>query len=75
MGRAMTSIRLVAWCSLPVGNIVGGAVTQAQGATTVFAVDGAVRILMLLLGVFMFKQMNHSVSTEKDRLKPLKPAL
>ncbi|WP_331436804.1 MFS transporter [Gordoniibacillus kamchatkensis] len=74
MGRAMTSIRLVAWCSLPVGNIVGGAVTQAQGTTAVFAIDVAVRIAMLLLSAFMFKQMNQPAANEDEPAQPLKPA-
>jgi MFS family permease len=62
MGRALTSIRLVAWCSLPIGNILGGSIIEAYGSFYVFALDASVRLMMLILSVYMFQLIGQTLS-------------
>lgn len=65
MGRALTSIRLVAWCSLPIGNILGGSMIQTSGTFSVFVMDASARLLILVLSVYMFQQMGR-VTSQKN---------
>ncbi|WP_164472840.1 MFS transporter [Cohnella candidum] len=60
MGRALTSIRIVAWCSLPIGNVIGGGLAQGYGSSAVFVFDASVRLFMLVLSLYLFRQMGQA---------------
>ncbi|WP_342668816.1 MFS transporter [Actinokineospora inagensis] len=53
LGRVNSGYRLVAWGTMPLGSVVGGALGQAFGLRPVFAIMGVLSfaLLLLLLGV------------------------
>ncbi|PLR99218.1 MFS transporter [Bacillus sp. T33-2] len=51
MGRATTSIRLIAWCSIPLGNSIGGVLAGSYGTTSVFVIDSLVRFTLLAISI------------------------
>lgn len=64
IGRATTSIRLVSWASIPIGNSAGGMAAQFFGTSMVFAVEGMIRIGMLVAGIPLF---SHELQSNKTK--------
>lgn len=63
LGRASSSIRMIVWGSIPVGSIIGGAVGQVYGASSVFYGEGVLAILLCVWGL-----MTPLFKTKKDAL-------
>lgn len=65
-GRVQGAYRTLVWGGIPLGSLVGGAVADAAGVPTVFAVAGAgLLVLAVLLGMLLHR---HAADLADDRV-------
>ncbi|MCL6516272.1 MFS transporter [Alicyclobacillus sp.] len=50
LGRASSSIRMLVWCSIPLGNAMGGVAGEWFGTVAVFTATGLMHLLVWLAG-------------------------